>query len=307
MTYGNITDVPGVKVGHEQNKNALTGCTVIRVDDGATCGVDIRGSAPGTRETDLLDPVNLVDQIHAICLAGGSAFGLDAASGVMQFLEENRIGLDVGVAKVPIVPSAILFDLAVGDPNVRPDKDMGYKATQKAKAGIFEMGSVGAGTGATVGKIIGFEHVANSGIGSASIKLENGLVVGAIVAVNAFGDVIDPKTGNIIAGAKDPKTGKFLNTSEAMKKKATSEGFPGTNTTIGVVASNANLNKSQAKKVAQVSQNAIGRTIRPAHTMFDGDTIFALGTGESDFSIDLVASLATEVMEKAIIEAVKNS
>ncbi|WP_188208125.1 P1 family peptidase [Alkalibacillus aidingensis] len=300
----NITDVPGVKVGHQQNYKARTGCTVILTEAGATCGVDVRGSAPGTRETDLLDPVNLVDQVHAISLAGGSAYGLDAASGVMKFLEENGVGMDVGVAKVPIVPSAILFDLAVGDPSVRPDQMMGYEAARLAESGEVNQGSVGAGCGATVGKIAGFEQVTDSGIGSASIKLDNGLIVGAIVAVNAFGDVRDPETGEIVAGAIEPESGHFLESAKAMRQMVETGGFPGTNTTIGVVASNAKLTKAEAQKVAQVAQNAIGRTISPAHTMFDGDTIFALGTGEDSYPVDLVASLGCEVMEKAILRSV---
>ncbi|GAA0454322.1 P1 family peptidase [Alkalibacillus silvisoli] len=299
-----ITNVPGIKVGHQQNESAKTGCTVILTEDGATCGVDVRGSAPGTRETDLLDPINLVDQVHAISLAGGSAYGLDAASGIMQFLEEREVGLDVGVCKVPIVPSAILFDLAIGDASVRPDQLMGYRAAQNATEKAVKEGSVGAGCGATVGKIAGFEAVSDSGIGSASIELENGLIVGAIVAVNAFGDVSDPKTGEIVAGARNLETGEFLNSTKMMRKQAEAGGFPGTNTTIGAVAVNAKLTKSEAKKVAQVAQNAIGRTISPAHTMYDGDTIFALATGEERFSVDLIAQLGIEVMEQAILNAV---
>ncbi|GEN45566.1 P1 family peptidase [Alkalibacillus haloalkaliphilus] len=299
-----ITNVPGVKVGHKQNELARTGCTVILTEDGATCGVDVRGSAPGTRETDLLDPVNLVEQVHAISLAGGSAYGLDAASGVMQFLEEKGVGMDVGVAKVPIVPSAILFDLAVGDANVRPDQQMGYEAAKVASHSPVKQGAFGAGCGATVGKVAGFEAASKGGLGSASVELDNGLVVGAIVAVNAVGDVCDSVTGEILAGARNLETGEFLNSAQMMRKQAEVDGIAGTNTTIGAVAVNAKLTKAEAKKIAQMTQNALGRTISPAHTMYDGDTIFALATGKEHASVDLIGQLATEVMEEAIQNAV---
>ncbi|MGM8214618.1 P1 family peptidase [Bacillaceae bacterium W0354] len=307
MSFGNITDVPGIKVGHKEDLEALTGCTVILTEEGATAGVDVRGSAPGTRETDLLDPINTVDQVHAICLSGGSAFGLEAASGVMDYLEEKGIGMDVGVAKVPIVPSAILFDLAVGDSSVRPDKLMGYEAAKNAIAGPITMGNVGAGTGATVGKILGFNLSTKSGLGSASIKLQNGLIVGAIVAVNAVGDIRDPHSGEIIAGARDPETGTYINSEQFLRNHAEMLAQQGTNTTIGVVAVNANLTKAEAKKVAQVSQNAIARTTFPAHTSMDGDTIFTVANGDKNFPLDLITSVATEVMEKAIINAVKEA
>ncbi|WP_035512481.1 P1 family peptidase [Halalkalibacillus halophilus] len=304
MNNQTITAVPGLKVGHAEDQHAKTGCTVIISENGATCGVDVRGSAPGTRETDLLDPINLVNEVHAICLAGGSAYGLDASSGVMQFLEEKRIGLDVGVAKVPIVPSAILFDLAVGNPSVRPDQAMGYEASKQANNSKVTTGNVGAGTGATVGKVLGFDHASPSGIGSYSITLENGLVVGAIVAVNAFGDVIDTINNQILAGAINPESGEFINTASFLKKNTSHKGSTGTNTTIGVIGVNAKLSKAEAKKVSQMAQNAIGKTISPAHTMYDGDTIFTLATGDDSFSIDLIGSVAVEVMEKAIIQAV---
>src|SRR5699024_6209995 len=200
MTYGNITDVPGIKVGNLENLNALTGCTAIIAEEGAVCGVDVRGSAPGTRETDLLDPINAVETVHAISLSGGSAYGLDTASGIMSYLEEQDIGLDVGIAKVPIVPGAVLFDLQAGDKNVRPDKKMGYEAAKRATGGAFPFGNIGAGCGATVGKLAGVEHCMKGGLGSASARLKNGLVVGALVAVNALGDVRDPETREIIAG-----------------------------------------------------------------------------------------------------------
>ncbi|SEQ61314.1 P1 family peptidase [Piscibacillus halophilus] len=304
MSFDNITDVPGVKVGHIEDLNALTGCTVILTEQGAVAGVDVRGAAPGTRETDLLHPVNMVHEVHGICLAGGSAFGLDAASGVMKFLEENEIGLDVVVANVPIVPSAILFDLAVGDSKVRPNADMGYKAAEKAARGIFQQGNVGAGCGATVGKVMGFEHCMKGGLGSTAISLENGLVVGAIVAVNALGDIRDPKTGSILAGAINPETGDLVDSEQFMRTQVESFGRVGQNTTIGVIAVNAKLSKAEATKVSQMAHNAIGRTIYPAHTMFDGDTIFTVATGDRQYSLDLIGSLATQALEKAIIRAV---
>ena len=307
MWYGNITDVPGIQVGHAENLDALTGCTVILTEEGAVCGVDVRGSAPGTRETDLLDPVNLVDQVHGISLSGGSAFGLDAAAGVMQWLEEKGIGLDVGVAKVPIVPGAVLFDLAVGDPNVRPDKEMGYIAAKEAMKGEFPFGNIGAGCGATVGKLAGPGHCMKGGLGSASVKLDNGLVVGALVAVNAVGDIRDPDNREILAGIVDPQTGTLLDSLVYMETNEEHHVLPGTNTTIGVVAVNAKLTKAEAKKVAQITQNALARTTYPAHTMLDGDTIFTLATGGKRYDVDLIGNLAAKVMEEAILLAVKEA
>jgi L-aminopeptidase/D-esterase-like protein len=307
MYYDNITDVPGIKVGNRENIEALTGCTVVLTEEGATCGVDVRGSAPGTRETDLLNPINLVDKVHAICLSGGSAYGLEAASGVMQYLEEKGYGLDVGVAKVPIIPSAVLFDLPFGDGRIRPDKIMGYEAASQAVKGNFPQGNFGAGCGATVGKIAGFEHCMKGGLGSASLHLENGLVIGAIVAVNALGDVRDPDSRRILAGSFDPESNKFIDSLEYMSNNQKVDVLPGTNTTIGMVAVNATLTKSEATKVAQVTQNAFARTIYPAHTMFDGDTIFAVATGGNTYSVDLISNMAAKVMEKAILKAIKSA
>lgn len=306
MTYGNITDVPGIKVGNQENMNALTGCTAIIAEEGAVCGVDVRGSAPGTRETDLLDPINAVDTVHAISLSGGSAYGLEAASGIMTYLEEQNVGLDVGVTKVPIVPGAVLFDLQVGDKNVRPDKQMGYEAAKRATADTFQFGNIGAGCGATVGKLAGFEQCMKGGLGSASIKLENGLVVGALVAVNALGDVRDPESRKIIAGPLDSRTGKPMD-SIALLEEMGGQLNPGKNTTIGAVAMNATLTKAEAKKVAEVTQNALARTIYPAHTMADGDTIFALATGGETYSVDVIGNMAAKVMEEAILQAVKSA
>jgi len=307
MTFGNITDVPGIKVGNVENLEALTGCTIILTEEGAVCGVDVRGSAPGTRETELLDPINSVTEVHAICLAGGSAFGLDSASGVMQFLEEKGIGLDVGVARVPIVPGAVLFDLPVGNSKIRPDKKMGYEAARKAEKGAFPFGNIGAGCGATVGKITGLENCMKGGLGSASLTLDNGLVIGAIVAVNAVGDIRDPSNREIIAGPIDPETGELIDSLLYLQENMKSTILPGTNTTIGAVAVNAKLTKAEAKKVAQIAQNGLARTIYPVHTMLDGDTVFALATGGESYPVDLIGSLAAQVMEEAIIIAIKSA
>ncbi|WML31697.1 P1 family peptidase [Neobacillus sp. OS1-32] len=303
--YNQITDVPGVKVGNKENHQALTGCTAVIFENGAVAGVDVRGSAPGTRETDLLNPINLVDKVHAITLSGGSAFGLDSASGVMQFLEEKGIGLDVGVARVPIVPAAVLFDLPVGDPKIRPDRRMGYEAAKVATTGKFSTGNYGAGCGATVGKLAGLEFCMKGGLGSASICLENGVVIGAIVAVNPVGDVREPATGEILAGVY--KDERIIDSLEILAKNYQPAISPGSNTTIGVIAVNADLTKAEATKVAQMAHDGYARTIFPAHTMFDGDTIFAVATGGERVSIDVIGGLAAKVMESAIIDAVKSA
>lgn len=292
-------------MGHKENKQALTGCTAILFEGGAVGGVDVRGSAPGTRETDLLNPIHLVDQVHAICLSGGSAFGLDAASGVMKFLEERDIGLDVGVAKVPIVPAAVLFDLSVGDPKVRPDNQMGYEAAKAATTEKFATGNAGAGCGATVGKLASHDSCMKGGLGSASLGLENGVVIGAIVAVNAVGDVREPSTGKIMAGPY--QQGKLLDSIELLKENDQPAISAGTNTTIGVIAVNAELSKAEATKVAQMAQNGFARTIFPAHTMLDGDTIFAVATGGKRVPVDVIGGLAASVMEQAVINAVKTA
>jgi L-aminopeptidase/D-esterase-like protein len=304
---GQITDVPGVKVGQKENMDALTGCTVVLFEDGAVGGVDVRGSAPGTRETDLLNPINLVEKLHGILLSGGSAFGLDAASGVMQYLEEQGIGLDVGVAKVPIVPGAVLFDLAVGDSKVRPDKEMGYEAAQSASSEKFKTGNAGAGCGATVGKLAGPDYCMKGGLGSASVRLENGIVIGAIVAVNAVGDVRNPATGKIMAGPYDRKRSTMLDSMVLLEKNYHAVIPAGTNTTIGVVAINASLTKSEANKVAQMAQDGYARTIYPVHTMNDGDTIFATATGGIHIPVDVAGALAAKVMEMAILNAIQSA
>lgn len=292
-----ITDVRGIEVGHAQDQEALTGCTVIICRKGAVAGVEVRGGAPGTRETDLLNPVNLVDQVHAVVLAGGSAFGLDAATGVMRYLEEQQIGLDTGAAKVPIVPAAILYDLGLGRADVRPDAAMGYRAATSASSDPPAEGNVGAGAGASVGKMRGMKYAMKSGIGTWSIDV-NGVVIGALVAVNAIGDVVDPKSGKVIAGLRSGST------LQALKRNQTQSAIK-SNTVIGVIATNAKLTKAQATKVAQLAQDGLAHVIRPAHTMFDGDTIFALATGEKTADVSMVGAFAAEVMAEAILRAVK--
>lgn len=298
-----ISDVPGIMVGSQQNLEALTGCTVILTGPkGAVCGVDVRGSAPGTRETDLLQPLNMIERVHAVLLTGGSAYGLDAACGVMAYLEEQGIGHPVGPTVVPIVPAAVLFDLGVGDFRVRPDQNMGYKACQVAGSEVKE-GNWGAGTGATVGKSRGFTNCTKSGLGTWSESLPGGLVVGAVVAVNALGDVMDLQ-GNIIAGMRGPDQKSFPGTLNFWKETGGPAGSPGQNTTIGVVASNARLSKNEVAKVAQTAHNGLARVINPVHTMYDGDTIFALSTGDIRADVNLVACMAADVLAQAVIRAV---
>ena len=311
-----ITDVRGIQVGHAQDEEALTGCTVIICRKGAVAGVDVRGGAPGTRETDLLNPVNLVEKVHAVVLAGGSAFGLDAASGVMRYLEEEKIGFNTGVAKVPIVPSAILYDLNLGRANVRPDSAMGYRAATSAASDAPAEGNAGVGMGASVGKMFGLGLGMKAGIGTTSMNIGGGVVLGALVVVNAWGDVIDPQTNQIIAGLRSGKVGPlrvgkkddFANTLSMMKSTVGRNVLGLTsraNTVIGVVATNAKLTKAQATKVAQMAQDGIARTIRPAHTMLDGDVIFALSTGTRKADVTSVGAFAAEVMAEAILRAVK--
>jgi L-aminopeptidase/D-esterase-like protein len=313
-----ITDIPGIQVGHAQDEEALTGCTVILCEKGAVGGVDQRGGAPGTREVDALHPMHLVNKVHGITLAGGSAFGLEAATGVMRYLEEKGVGFDTHIVKVPIVPAAILFDLGIGNAKVRPDASMGYLACQNASSDPPAEGNVGAGTGATVGKILGLGQCMKSGIGTASLEIGAGVIVGAIVAVNAFGDVIDPSTGQIIAGARSKDVGPlhigapgyFADTLQVMQTLIgrTVLGFGSRgNTVIGVVATNARLDKEAANKVAQMAHDGLARTIRPAHTMVDGDTIFAIATGEHVADVNIVGAFAAEVFAQAILRAVRSA
>lgn len=309
-----ITEVPGIKVGHFTLSEKPTGCTVVLTEYGATAGVDVRGGAPGTRETDLLEPRNSVSVVHAIVLAGGSAFGLEAAAGAVRWLEEHGHGFDVGVAKVPIVPAAILFDLPLaGKPNVRPGPDCGYRAAGAAGDGPVAEGNVGAGAGATVGKLLGPGRAMKAGIGSAAIRMPAGLVVGAIVAVNAVGDVIDPSTGKVVAGVRTEDGKALADARLLLRSGATLSRRQGaTNTTIGVVATNAALTKAQAQKLAQMAHDGLARALSPVHTPSDGDTVFALGTGRLDGPTDdagltLIGALGAEAMADAIVRAAREA
>lgn len=313
-----LTDVKGIKIGHFSDFEGITGCTVILCQDGAVAGVDQRGGAPGSREFALLNPINTVQTVHAVLLSGGSAYGLDAAGGVMQYLEENDIGVNTGVAKVPIVPAAIIFDLGIGNPKAYPNKENAYTACQTASNDSGEQGSIGAGTGATVGKFLGMGNAVKSGLGMASIDIGKGVIVSALIIVNALGDIIDPKTNKIIAGTRNPDIAKkfiknqemFVNSLKLMKSTIGRTVFniaSSSNTVIGVVATNAKLTKAQATKVAQMAQNGLARTIRPANTMLDGDTIFALSTGNKKINANIVGAFAAEAVEQAILNAVNNA
>jgi L-aminopeptidase/D-esterase-like protein len=313
-----ITDIPGIRVGHAQDLDALTGCTVILCEDGAVGGVDQRGGAPGTRETDAMHPLHLVTQVHAVVLAGGSAFGLEAATGVTRYLEERGVGFQVGVARVPIVPAAILFDLGIGRADRRPDAQMGYQACLNATTDRPAEGNVGAGAGATVGKILGMGQAMKSGIGTTGLLVGGELLVGAIAAVNSYGDVIDPASGQIVAGARSPGAGAvprgapgyFADTLQVMQAQVSrppAEFERNEHTVIGVVATNARLNKEQATKVAQMAQDGLARSVRPAHTMLDGDTVFALGTGACEADVNIVGAFAAEAMAQAILRAVRQA
>jgi L-aminopeptidase/D-esterase-like protein len=317
---GSISDVGGLRVGHFTDTRRPTGCTVVLFDQPAIAGVDVRGAAPGTRETDLLQPVNTVQRVNAILLSGGSAFGLDAASGVMRYLDEQGIGFHVGPAVVPIVPAAILFDLNLGDPKIRPDAHSGYAACQAAVSGPVQEGNVGAGAGATVGKLFGAQSAMKSGLGTASMRVgESGLIVAALVAVNATGDVFDHRTGEILAGARKRDGSGFLHSMEQISKGAliqnqASHALAGAHTTIGIVATNATLTKTEATKVAQMAHDGLARTINPVHTPSDGDTIFAAATCSHPTKADLtttdlitIGSVAAEIMAHAVNRAVITS
>ncbi len=303
MENGGITDISGIQVGHATDERGLTGCTVVLCEAGAVVGVDQRGGAPGTRETDLARPMHLVREAHAVVLAGGSAFGLAAADGVMHWLAARGVGYDARGIRVPIVPAAILFDLALGDPRAYPDAEMGRQACEAASAGPVAEGSVGAGTGATVGKALGMASAMKAGVGTAAEKLGNGLIVAALVAVNALGDVVDLTTGRILAGTRLPD-GRFADTLALMRQMYL-QVPPGEATVIGVVATNARLNKEEACKVAQMAQDGLARAIRPAHTMYDGDTLFTLATGAMTADLNLVGAYAAEVVARAIVRAVR--
>jgi L-aminopeptidase/D-esterase-like protein len=303
-----ITKVTGIEVGHWTNLDAATGCTVIVCRQGAVGGVDVRGSAPGTLNTDLMRPVNLIQKAHAVVLSGGSTYGLDAAGGVMRYLEEQGIGFKTGVGVNPIVASAVLFDLAIGRSDVRPDSDAGYAACQNANDGPVEEGCVGAGTGATAGKLLGPSYATKTGLGSAARLIAGNIMVGAIVAVNPFGDVVDPTTGKVIAGTRDPKGQGFVNTMERLYGDLSqfTLGFP-SNTTIAVVATDAVLSKEGANKMAQMAHDGLAQAIRPVHTMFDGDTIFAMATGQRvgvNADVSVVGAVAASVLAEAVLRAV---
>jgi L-aminopeptidase/D-esterase-like protein len=303
--HDDITDIPKIRVGHDTNLQAGTGCSVILCDTPAVGGVDVRGGAPATRETDLLRPMYLMDQVHAVVLTGGSAFGLDAASGVMRYLEEHQVGFDVRVTRIPIVPAAAIFDLAFGSATVRPDADAGYRACQQATSGPVAQGNVGAGTGATVGKMFGPAFAMKGGVGSASTQLADGMRVGALVVVNAFGDIVNPQSQQVVAGARNPMGNGIL------------ADHPFGNTTIAVIATDASLSKEEVNKVAQMAHNGLAQTIRPAHTMMDGDTIFALALGPrlqvrpdpatAAFSVSMLGAVAAATLARAIVKAVQHA
>jgi L-aminopeptidase/D-esterase-like protein len=304
---GAITDVAGVEVGHFTDTRRPTGCTVVIVREGAVAGVDVRGAAPGTRETDLLAPTHLIERVHGVLLAGGSAWGLDAASGVMRWLEEQGVGFPVGPLRLPIVPGAVLFDLMLGDASVRPDAAAGYRACELASAKPPAQGNVGAGTGAVVGKIFGIERAMKGGIGSASVTVE-GITVGALVACNAVGDVIDPDTAQVVAGARS-RNGKSLFDSRRalLRGEAPKPLLAGTNTTIGVIATDAVITKAQASRLATMAHDGLARCINPVHTMSDGDTLFALGTGRAGGALGMMTlgTMAAEATAMAVLRAVR--
>ena len=309
--FGNLCDVPGVLVGHATDPDGLTGCTAVLFDApaGAVVGVDVRGSSPGTRETDLLDPIGRVEETHAILLTGGSAFGLGATDGVVRFLEEKGAGYDVRVARIPIVPAAVIFDLATGDPTTRPDASMGYEAAAAARSGDFEQGSVGVGTGATVGKVLGPERAMKGGLGSASVRLSEGLVISALVVVNAFGDVWDPSSGEILAGPR-LTDGTLADSVEHLAEVAPHMRWGEGNTTLGVVATNARLSKPAATKVAQMAHDGLARTISPVHTSIDGDVIFAASINDSTAvaaAPDVVGAWGARVVAEAVLRAIRSA
>jgi len=305
-----LTDIPGIRVGHASDFDALTGCTVILCDGGAVAGVDIRGSATGTSEMDVMSPGHVTDRVHAVVFAGGSAFGLEAASGVRRFLERKGIGFETGAAKVPIVPCAILYDLGIGKANVRPTREMGEAAAAAASADPVKEGCVGAGTGATIGKMAGMAQAMKSGIGSATVVLEGalaGVSVAALVALNAVGDVRDPRTGTLLAGVRRSAQSMELAGAESLMKRGLRGGFRRENTTLAVVATNAKLNKVQATKLAQLAGLGMARTIYPINTMSDGDVVIALSLGNGTADVDALGVAGAEAVSEAIVRAVRMS
>ena len=302
-----IVDVPGIKVGHAQLSRELTGCTVILTGaNGATAGVDIRGGAPGSRESALLAPEKAVDKIHGLLLTGGSAFGLDAAAGVMEYLKEKKIGFKTGIMPVPIVPASVIFDLIIGEP-AWPDASLAYSACQSASSSEMKRGNVGAGIGATIGKIKGPNFIMKSGVGTAYYKFTNGVSLGALVVLNAFGDVRCQHTGQIIAGAYDRDNNKFLNTMATLEKSKTNKEFDIENTTLVVLATDAGLDKTKAKKIAELGQNGLARSLSPVHTMLDGDTVYAVSTGDKEIDLSLLGNKATEIISEAILDSIHSA
>ena len=306
VPQGAITDVPGIEVGHSTETRRPTGCTVVMAREGAVAGVDVRGAAPGTRETDVLHPSNLVEKIHAVVLSGGSAWGLDAATGAVRWLEEQGVGLDVGVARLPLVSAAVLFDLQVGDARIRPDAAAGYAACVAAGRQPPAEGNVGAGTGASVGKLFGMQWAMKGGIGTASVCVD-GITVGALIACNAVGDVVDPETGQPVAGARSSDGTGLRNMRQALLRgESPAALLAGSNTTIGVIATDAVLTKPQAQRLAMVGHDGLARAIYPVHTLLDGDTLFALSTGASGRTAHpvVLATMATEAVARATLRAV---
>ncbi|MDP6225651.1 MAG: P1 family peptidase [Anaerolineales bacterium] len=305
--YNALTDVPGLRVGHWSDRQAATGCTVVLCPQGAVAGVDVRGSAPGTRETDLLHPLSSVQKVHAILLAGGSAFGLAAADGVMRWLEERGHGYPTSVAAVPIVPAAILYDLAIGRADVRPDAAAGYAACEAARRGPLSEGNVGAGVGATVGKMLGFERATKAGLGTASKLLDDGTVVAALAVTNALGEVYHPQTQQVLAGARHARGDGFADSTE-LAEQALSRGeevhFANENTTLAIVATNVAQTKAGATKVAQMAHDGLARVIRPLHLPHDGDTVFALSSGERPGDAGMVGAVAAAVVADAVIAGI---
>ncbi|MGX8850884.1 P1 family peptidase [Amedibacillus sp. YH-ame10] len=302
-----ITDIKGIQIGQAQDSIGGSGCSVVLCKDGAVAGVDVRGGGPATRETDLLNPINMVEKIHAVMLSGGSAFGLDAASGAMQYLEEHKCGFDMKVAYIPIVCGASLFDLSVGDPKCRPDKAMGYQACVNSEQNIVQEGNYGAGTGASVGKVMGFDHAMKSGQGSCGIQVGN-VQVAALVAVNACGNVVDYQSNEQLAGIYDTTNKQILPAEEVIYAQIEQmASITNTNTTIGVIVTNAILNKAQCTKIAGIAHNGYARSIHPVHTMSDGDTIFVVSTGEVEANLDAIGVMACDVMAKAVNRAVKET
>ncbi len=301
-----LTDVPGLSVGHFTDLDAATGCTVVLFPAGAVMGVDVRGAAPGTRETDLLRPGMLVQRVQALLLAGGSAFGLAAATGVVRFLEERGVGYLTVAGVVPIVPAAVLYDLALGRADIRPGEQAGYAACLAASTKPVIQGSVGAGTGATVGKILGMAHATKAGLGSAAVHLPEGVVVGALAAVNAGGSVVDPASGRVLAGVRAPDGSGFLDAEALVLAGQGVRALRGTNTTLVLVATDAALDKTLANRLAQVAHDGLARALRPVHTQFDGDVVFAASTaadGAAPFDVNRVAVAAVQAVERAIVRA----